>query len=179
MWESGEGITALTMLPAEHVEAWHRLALQAVGFILEEEGSSDLYLWVNPNVGTTPLSVYGNSTEEDGARTWLEDTGLAAHAGELFVSQLVARVMSDDVPDWDEVVQAVLRDLPAELVPHVDLQGASWGSEGRPGDFGGFSVRVTREELLSTSSSDFFRQLDGQDKSSTSNPESRIRGPGG
>ena len=155
MADNYECVTALQSLPIEHVKPWHRLALNAAGFEFEE-GSEGVYMYAPAECGTRGIDI--DIADVEG---FLEDTGLVAYATESFVKDFIALAGDKGQVDWSEVAQLMLKDMPPE-VPHMDFQAAYWCSKSRSGEFGGFSLRITRDAIHAMSTSELFDQLDAK-----------------
>lgn len=158
--------TSTTPLPTEHLKEWHRLALDAVGFSVDDNNAFGAMLFTPRQVGTGQIAIEAGGRWASPDHAWssfLQETGLEVHSDQPFVQHLREACVSRKTVDWDEVVQLVLQDMPADAVPHIDFTGAFFGEKERAGDFGGFAGRITREASYFQESPDqFFAELDRQ-----------------
>lgn len=175
---SNYDVTTLeTKIPSEHFTKAHALALDLVGFTSVDEGAG-VYLYTPREVGTSDFDIreYEGETFDASWASMLDETGLAPYAESSFVQDLRAVTQqrydwrggkgtpASEV-DWTQVVQAMLRDLPMDAVPHLDLQGAYWADKERQSNFGGFAVRITRDQVrFQESPQQFFERLDREQK---------------
>ncbi len=172
--------TLLTELPAEHVHEWHRCALKALGFSMDEQGIEEgdsshgggrrLYIYTdNGDVGPCDLDA-----SVDGA---FEDLDLEQFADTPFIKKLVEDMQERGGVSWDEVIQRVLRDIPEDAgISCVDVQGGYWCDKARPGEFGGYALRITRDVISTFNISEAFTEIfaDGDDAAAGSSSSRRL-----
>lgn len=152
--------TLLNDLPAKYISEAHRLALEMCNFALETQPDGHhLYLYTRNDEGPVELQVNRDMPFEEGWAEFLDSSGLIACDDESFVAILREQLCTNDL-DWPEVLQLVLAEIPAEAIPHIDVQGSFWCDKERPAEFGGFAVRITRAWIHhQTSHPCFFRRL--------------------
>lgn len=88
------------------------------------------------------LDAYGFIVERDSdGQCWLTEDGLHGETPEEF----------PDSPTWPEVIQDILQRPACKDIPYFVLEGAAWCDKNRPGEFGGYVVFITREEIKEAS----------------------------
>lgn len=138
-----EVVTFLQDLPASAISAAQVSMLEAFGFRFEphiDKGMSTFYLYTDMECGINdmPLDALENMSEED------QETARA-----LWSSHPIGqRLLDEDAgnrPDWTEIVQDILKGLDEATYPFIDVQAGYWCDKERPGEFGGWSMRIWRD----------------------------------
>lgn len=165
--------TLVSPLPATCVKEEHKLLLGLAGFNAEADGDN-VYLYTPAETGTDMITLsdycdYASDSFDSAWNAMLADNGLEPFVHSPSIVELRTQLAGffqsvgwdGGGVDWPDVVQIVLRDMPADQVSHLDFQGGYGCDKERPGEFGGYALRVTRDAIhCSESPGQFFARLD-------------------
>lgn len=158
-----ETITVLTMLPPNSLSKAHRIALRGCGFCIEDS-AKDIYLYSNE------ARSIDHDDGNDAIRELSESEAANPGAEAAFQSWLLEELSGPNEVYWEDVLQRVLQGLP-EGVPHLDLQAAYWCDKERPDEFGGWAMRITREDVRSFGVAEWLREQDAIDAAASAPPD--------
>lgn len=159
MADNYEFAKVLTPLPAKDFRLAHERVLTAMGWSCER--------WAGVFVHQ---HVYLHADEDASFRPVTADDLQAAFADapesvarDPFRSSLLQLIADGKGSvDWRIILQRILIDMPdtdmPDGIPHVDVQASYWSDDARGGDFGGWAMRITRDEVRSFGTSDWLKE---------------------
>lgn len=155
MSNSYETITMLQDIPEHLINPSDRSVLEGMGFTLEKTPEGNYYLYC-PDYGANPLDMADLSTfnmaqlkndypDEEPRPEWVkaliavdrEEDVLAMHA-----------LLEERDSGWMNVLQGILnksQNVGPDALNAIEGKAAYWADRDRPGEFGGWCCRITRD----------------------------------
>lgn len=144
-----EQATVEPALPASAVSTFERDFLPGFGFECEEDGAETLYFFaeyaVNPSCCgdlTVGDAMEAASRGDRLAAALLEDLGHPE-------KDLPLDRFGSGIPSWEAIFQGILRKPECAGIDEIVVMAAYTCSKMRPGEFGGWVIRITRDRVQS------------------------------
>lgn len=148
-----EQATVEPALPAYAVSDFERELLRGFGFASEpgtpETGAKALYFFADDSVNS---SYFGDLTVGDVMEAASRGDSLAAALlGELGSPEadLTIDTFDKGIPSWENILQHILQKPECQDIDEIVVMAAYTCSKMRPGEFGGWVTRITRDRSQS------------------------------
>lgn len=173
-----EQATVEPIIPASAVSDFERELLRGFGFASEpgtlEAGAKALYFFAEDSVNS---SYFGDLTVGEVMAAASHGDNLAAALVKELGSpeaDLTIDTFDEGIPSWENILQRILRKPECQGIDEIVVMAAYTCSKMRPGEFGGWVTRITRDHIQSEgtrSMLDRMRKGDAFHKASATVPE--------
>jgi hypothetical protein len=148
-----EQATVEPVLPVSAVSDFERELLRGLGFASEPGtlgvGVKTLYFFAEDSVNS---SYFGDLTVGDVVEAASRGDSLAAALLRNLGSQeadLTIDTFDEGIPSWENILQHILRKPECQGIDEIVVMAAYTCSKMRPGEFGGWVTRITRDRIQS------------------------------
>jgi len=143
-------VTFLTLIPTAAINALHKLLLERFGY---ECAPSDQ--------GTEPMTyIYSTDANSDIELDEEDIDGLTDKERDCHLMQLALE--QRDLLTMEVVVQDILAGIPESEIQHVDVMASYVCDKARPGEHGGWSLRISRDRIQCKGTHGIFEEWDSE-----------------
>lgn len=142
-----ETVTVLTEIPNDLIRPVHKVLLEGLGFEIYKDDKGTSYIYA-----------------EDAGNNF-EGMDPDEYAAEVIFHPLFVAAMKDgDSIDLSDVLADMLRGADPAILPHIDVMAGYRCDKPRPGEHGGWSMRVTRDHIKHQSTHGLFNEWDTENQ---------------